>query len=214
MRSTACLWSPVRHWKIALCSLSTGISLPPPCLTVRRKTSPAETRHSLLASAMSAPRRAAVRVGARPGVPAIAAITQPASVDAASSRPDLPAATAMPVPARADFSASYLPSSAVTASRAPNSRACSARSAMLPAPVKAVISNASRPPSWRTTSSVLAPIEPVEPNIVSLRGISLAFVIFSPSVVSGSHLSVHVVFPKTPCTFEQHSLASTRENQP
>ena len=147
MRSTACLCSPVRHWKIALCSLSTGISLPPPCLTVRRKTSPAETRHSLLASAISAPRRAAVNVGARPGVPAIAAITQPASIEAASSRPDLPAATLMPVPESADFSASYLSSSAVTASSAPNSRACSARRVMLPAPVSAMISNWPRPPS-------------------------------------------------------------------
>jgi hypothetical protein len=47
---------------------------------------------------------------------------------------------------------------------------------------------------------VFVPIEPVEPNIVSLRGISLVFVIFGPSVVSGSHV-LCMPFSRNCCTF-------------
>ena len=50
-------------------------------------SAPAQTRHSLVASATIAPRRTAVSVGPRPAAPTIAAITQSAGRAAASARP-------------------------------------------------------------------------------------------------------------------------------
>ena len=58
--------------------------------------SPAHTRHSLLANATMAPRRAAVRVGRNPSAPTIPATTNSAGRAAASSSASTPAAASMP----------------------------------------------------------------------------------------------------------------------
>ncbi len=68
-------------------------------------SAPAQTRHSLVASATIAPRRIAVRVGPRPAAPTIAAMTQSAGRSAASIRPASPQAASMPLPASASHSA-------------------------------------------------------------------------------------------------------------
>ena len=64
-----------RHWKIALCSLSIGISSPPPARTALISSAPAITADSLLASSSRLPAAAAASVEASPAAPLIAAIT-------------------------------------------------------------------------------------------------------------------------------------------
>ena len=88
-----CSWrSPRSAWKIALCSESTGSSTAPLRAHLGSISSaPAQTRHSLVASATMAPRRTAASVGSRPAAPTIAAITQSAGRAAASTRPSRPA---------------------------------------------------------------------------------------------------------------------------
>ncbi len=169
MRSTAWRWSFSSTWKIALCSLSTGSSRPPPRDGFDEKGLPAETRHSLLASAMSAPRRAAASVGPRPALPTIAAITQPASRSPPRSgrcarRQRRYRCRSTPP----EFAVAMLVGGDWRAPRrrggpAPQATGCCrCRSARATA-------NRSRPPSRSTTSSVLVPIDPVEPSIVRRR---------------------------------------------
>src|SRR6476661_1221599 len=69
----------------AECSESTGSSAVRYLATSRMKIGPAETRHSLLASAVQVPWRTAASVGLRPAAPTIAAITQSAGRLAAST---------------------------------------------------------------------------------------------------------------------------------
>ena len=64
-------------------------------------SAPAHTRHSLLASATTAPRSSAANVGLRPAAPVMAAITQSAGQFAASMTAPSPAAAAMPEPGQA-----------------------------------------------------------------------------------------------------------------
>ena len=85
----------------AECSESTGSSVVLARATSAMKMSPAETRHSLLASAVSVPCRTASSVGLSPAAPTIAAMTQSAGRLAASSSASSPAPTSMPVPASA-----------------------------------------------------------------------------------------------------------------
>ncbi len=92
-------------WKIALCSESTGSTVAPAAAARCIKMLPAQTRHSLLASATMAPRSAAASVGASPAAPVIAAITQSAGRCAASITAASPAPTSMPLPASASLSA-------------------------------------------------------------------------------------------------------------
>ena len=61
-------------------------------------SAPAQTRHSLLASATVAPRSTAASVGFSPAAPVIAAITQSAGRCAASIKAPSPAAASMPLP--------------------------------------------------------------------------------------------------------------------
>ena len=92
--------APARAWKAAECSLSTGSSSAPERATAAVKTCPAETRHSLLASATRAPCEAAANVGRSPAAPTIAAMTQSAGSSAASTSAAAPPAVLMPVPAK------------------------------------------------------------------------------------------------------------------
>ena len=85
--------SKSKTWKMALCSESTGRSVAPPRAAAAIIASPAHTRHSLLASATTAPRRRAAMVGARPAAPTMAAITHSAGRAAASTSASGPAAT-------------------------------------------------------------------------------------------------------------------------
>ena len=90
---------------MALCSESTGRTLMPARRASPMKSSPAQTRHSLLASAMREPARMAASVGASPAAPTIPATTMSTGRAAASSIAAAPAAASMPVPASASLSA-------------------------------------------------------------------------------------------------------------
>ena len=79
-------------WNIALCSESTGSTVAPALAARRMNRPPAQTRHSLLASATVAPRSMAASVGFNPTAPLIAAITQSAGRCAASTNAASPAA--------------------------------------------------------------------------------------------------------------------------
>jgi hypothetical protein len=105
IRSTLSVRSKSNTWKIALCSESTGSSVAPLFSTSRSIRSPAQTRHSLLASATAAPRRTAASVGPSPAAPTIAAITQSAGRSAASISASSPAAASIPLPASASLRA-------------------------------------------------------------------------------------------------------------
>ena len=83
-RLTSSRWPAPSAWKIALCSESTGSTVAPVAAARRMNSAPAQTRHSLLASATVAPRSIAASVGRRPMAPAIAPITQSAGRSAAS----------------------------------------------------------------------------------------------------------------------------------
>ena len=67
MRSTAAMSSPPSAWKMALCSLSTGISASRASAQVRFSSSPAQTRLSLLASASTPPCAASREPRRQPG---------------------------------------------------------------------------------------------------------------------------------------------------
>ena len=82
---------PSRHWKMAECSLSTA-STRTPCLRASLMTiSPAMTRISLEATAMSLPARMAASAGCRPAVPTMAISTMSAAGSVASfNKPSSP----------------------------------------------------------------------------------------------------------------------------
>ena len=90
-------------WNSALCSESTGSTLVPFCAARRMNNAPAQTRHSLLASATVPPRSTAASVGSSPVAPAIAAMTQSAGRWAASIMALGPAAASIPLPARSSL---------------------------------------------------------------------------------------------------------------
>ena len=105
MRSKSSGSAPASTWNTAECSESTGTSSVPARRTASMNTSPAVTRHSLLASATRRPCRTAAMVGRRPAAPMMPAITQSAGRSAASIKASAPAATSMPLPARRSFKA-------------------------------------------------------------------------------------------------------------
>ena len=87
---------PMRHWKTAECSESTGIISQPYFSASAITSSPAHTRVSLLARPIRFPARMAARVGFSPTMPTTAVITQSADgMEAASSRPSSPDKTLM-----------------------------------------------------------------------------------------------------------------------
>ena len=69
------LTSPTRHWKIALCSLSTGSMGTPFSRHFAVTSSPATTKVSLLARAMGFPASTALNVGRSPAKPTNAVST-------------------------------------------------------------------------------------------------------------------------------------------
>ena len=82
---------PSRHWKMAECSLSTAKTRTPCFCASRMTISPAITRISLEATAMSLPARMAARAGCNPDVPTMAIRTMCASGMVASRRsPSIP----------------------------------------------------------------------------------------------------------------------------
>ena len=89
---------------MALCSESTGKRVARFSITSRVKISPAETRHSLLAKAIVAPRLTASSVGVSPAAPTIAAMTNSEGRAAASFKPSGPAAHSIAVPFNSVFS--------------------------------------------------------------------------------------------------------------
>ena len=129
---------------------------------------PAQTRLSLLASAITAPAFAAAMVGANPAKPTIADITHWASAAAASATACAPAAVSMPDPARRARNSGSARSSSITASRGRQRSACSARREALRPAVSAMMSTST--PACSNRSSVETPTEPVEPRTLTLRG--------------------------------------------
>ena len=105
---TECEGLSSRHWKIAECSLSTA-STRTPCLFASLITiSPAMTRISFDATAMSLPARIAARAGCNPAVPTIAISTMSASGNVASRiNPSAPESTSTPPPNAARTSAIF-----------------------------------------------------------------------------------------------------------
>ena len=78
--------SPTKHWKIALCSLSTG-RIGARCFTASSvMSSPATTSVSLLASAMVLPASMAATVGRSPAKPTMAVTTTSTSGSRATSQ--------------------------------------------------------------------------------------------------------------------------------
>ena len=91
MRRTCSGLRPSMHWKIALCSLSTGSTCTPFLRAAVITASPAITRISLLATAMSLPASIAASAGRRPAVPTMEMSTMSASgIVASSHRPSSP----------------------------------------------------------------------------------------------------------------------------
>ena len=82
---------PWRHWKMAECSLSTGIISAPYFRAASITSSPAHTSVSLLARAIRLPASMAAIVGQRPAIPTTAVTTVSLSgSDAARRRPSRP----------------------------------------------------------------------------------------------------------------------------
>ena len=77
---TSFSFAPTRHWKMALCSLSTGNTCFFLFFASAITADPAKTKISLLATARSFPLRNAARAGAKPAVPTMATKTMSASV--------------------------------------------------------------------------------------------------------------------------------------
>src|ERR1043165_954259 len=153
---------PSRHWKIAECSLSTA-STRAPCLRASLMTiSPAMTRISLEATAMSFPARKAARAGCKPAVPTIAISTMSAAGNvASSSSPSVPENTLVAVPS-ASRSSLALSGSVMEIASGRCLRVCSrSSSTLLPAasPSRRIWSGKSS-----ATLMVLVPIEPVLPS--------------------------------------------------
>ena len=118
-------------WNSALCSESAG-RMQAPALAARcMKKSPAQTRHSLLASAMVAPRSTAASAGFSPAAPDTAAISQSDGRSAASTMALSPAPHWMPVPASAARNSASLDASATATKRARNSLASFTRPSTL-----------------------------------------------------------------------------------
>ena len=153
---------PSRHWKMAECSLSTASTRTPWARASRMTVSPAITRISLEATAMSLPARMAAKAGSSPAVPTMAMSTMSASGRVARRiRASGPASTSVALPRAACTEAALL-ASWIETMRGRCLRPCSiSRSALPPA---------AKPTNWRrsgwssTTFRVLVPIEPVQPS--------------------------------------------------
>src|SRR6185437_6618695 len=180
------------------------------------KKSPAQTRHSLLASATVAPRSTAASAGFNPAAPLTAAIIQSAGRAAASMIALSPAPHSMRVPAKASFKSASRPGSATAANRAPNSFASLARPSTLVFAVKASTRYRSR--EARSKSIVLSPIEPVAPRTVTARTADTGALllrngtalIFSPNHKTAAD-AIHAAPQKTENRCQDHRRDETVE---
>ena len=156
--------APMRHWKIAECSESTGTISAPYFFASAMTSSPAQTRVSLLARPMRFFRRMASSVGFRPSIPTTAVMTQSASsMEAAWRSPPSPHSTSTGRSEICSASATATSSVAMTASLGRNSRHCSAmRSTLFPA-----VRAATPMPRCFTMSRLCRPIDPVDPRILT-----------------------------------------------
>ena len=153
---------PIRHWKMAECSESTGTISAPRALARAITISPAQTRVSLLARAMRFFASMAARVGFRPTAPDTAVTTQSLSARvAASISPSMPLPTRMPVSATAVLKA-FAASSSYTATKDgwKSLACCSSRSIF-----RLAVSAATRMPRCCATAAVCRPMEPVQPKM-------------------------------------------------
>ena len=150
-------WLPFRHWKMALCSLSTGSTCTPARRAFSMTICPAMTRISLLAMARSLPASIAASAGLRPAVPTMEINTMSASESCARRHsPSSPVSTCAPGRARASSSAAD--ESKMHTLRTLNSRAWRASaSTLVPAasPTISILSGISR-----ATFRALVPMEP------------------------------------------------------
>ena len=154
---------PMRHWKMAECSESTGIISAPDSRAADCMICPAQTIVSLLARAMRFFSRMAVSVGRSAAKPHTATTTVSASCRAAASHSaSAPASTLIFISARRTFNSSAAASSARTASFGRYRRHCASMRSTL----RSAVSAATRSPSSSATDSVCRPMEPVEPKIV------------------------------------------------
>ena len=124
-----------RLWKIALCSLSTGMSRAPDSCTAPIRSRPLMTSASLLASSTRLPAPAAASVGRRPAAPTIAATTVSTSgsraMSASASSPADTRVSSQP-PALSSVSRRSAPSASRTTARAGRwARHCSASASTL-----------------------------------------------------------------------------------
>ena len=157
-----------RDWNTAECSLSIGRSVAPPSRTACMNRSPATTSASLLASSSFLPARAAARLGASPAAPTMAAITAstPGSLLTSHSACG-PASTSTGKPSSLTRRARSCACAglAITAYRG-TKRWHWAR--IVSTWVAAVSAKTEYRSGWRPiTSSVFAPMEPVEPRMVT-----------------------------------------------
>ena len=144
--------SPFKHWKIALCSLSTGRRRTPFAFTSGMIRCPAVTRVSLFARAMSFPAWIAAIVGRIPIIPttAVTRISYP-SITAISIRPSIPLTIFVFVSATRTANSFAFSSSHTPQISGPNSRIWdSSIWILLPAAIAATRIS----PFARTTSSV------------------------------------------------------------
>ena len=156
------------HWKIAECSLSTGIIFTP-FLDARPITScPPATRDSLLASATLFPASRAVRVGTSPAIPTIpfSTISQPLSVIQLfiPSSPD--STTVRQLSPKFALSRRARPSSSSAATFGLNSLICCSINPSFSLAARAATLNS--PSISLTTCSACRPMEPVLPKIAIL----------------------------------------------
>ena len=161
---TLSLLSPFMHWKIALCSESTGRSFTPASFTAGMMRWPAVTSVSLFASAMSLPAWIAASVGRMPIMPTTLFKTMSASGSCTSSRrPSMPPRTFTFVSATLAFRSAAARSSNRQAIFGWYRRICSSiKETLLPA-ARAVTDSAS--PFLSTMSSACVPMDPVLPSM-------------------------------------------------
>ena len=121
-----------RHWNIALCSLSMGMSSAPPSCIASMNKRPDITNASLLASSTLFPARAAARVGSSPAAPTIPASTwRTCGRATTSSRAAGPASTVVAVPASRLRSSAADASSTSTANSGRYARHCTSMASTL-----------------------------------------------------------------------------------
>ena len=168
---------------MALCSLSTGRIFTPFSRAFAMTISPAITRVSLFASAISIPFSIALRVGFNPTLPETATniISFSSFFEQISSSPFTKYLHPLIFPSLT----SYLSEETYLGR---NFLACSSNKSVFKPPARAVISNLSC--KYSRTSSACLPIEPVEPIILILRlGICRLFLIFELHIIKVSVVS-------------------------